>query len=163
SSIFWPGMETKITKFYHMCQTYKSAKFHCGKQRYGKLPPRTLKMVDPLDIVDIDPIGPWDDGGYGVTMIDHATRWLQIWIQKDWQALATAETFNREWLSCYPQPCEVVYDNGKEFIGEVFQELLQSYGINKKPITTKDPQVNAICKRVHIVLLNITRCYENVN
>ncbi|OWY95652.1 Pol Polyprotein [Phytophthora megakarya] len=140
-----------ITKFYHKRQTRKRAKVH----GYGKPPPRTLKTVDPFDIVHIDLIGPYDDGGYGVTMIDQATRWLEIGIQADRQALTTAETFDREWLCRYPRPREVVYDNGKEFIGVEFEELLRSYGIKKKPITRKNPHANAICERVHLVLLNI--------
>ncbi|OWZ12373.1 hypothetical protein PHMEG_00014478 [Phytophthora megakarya] len=49
-----PGMDTMITKFCHKCQTCKSAKVHGGKQGYGKLPPRTLKTVDPFDIVYFD-------------------------------------------------------------------------------------------------------------
>ncbi|OWY96984.1 Pol Polyprotein [Phytophthora megakarya] len=121
---YWSGMDTMITKFCHKCQTCKRAKVR-GEE---KPPPRTLKTVDPSDIVHIDLIGPYDDGSYGVTMIDQATRWLEIGIQADRQALTTAETFDREWLCRYPRPREVVYDNGKEFIGEEFQELLRSYG-----------------------------------
>ncbi|OWZ12372.1 Pol Polyprotein [Phytophthora megakarya] len=93
-------------------------------------------------------------------MIDQATRWLEIAIQADRQALTTAETLDRE-----PRSQDfhgfrfATYDNGKEFIREEFQELLRSYAIKKKPISTTNPQANTICE----VILNIIRCYENVD
>jgi transposase InsO family protein len=43
----------------------------------------------------------------------------------------------------------VVHDNGNEFMGYEFQELLDSYGIEPKPTTVKNPTVNAILERIH--------------
>ena len=78
-------------------------------------------------------------------------------------ALTTVESFDREWLCRYLQPRELVHDQGTEFTGAGFQELLSSYGIKDKPITAKNPQANAICERVHLDLFNIIRCYEDVD
>ena len=116
----------------------KRAKVHGGSQDDGLLPPRTLKTVNPFDVV-------------------------KVGIQAEKLALATAESFDREWLCRYPQPREFVHDQGTEFTGAEFQELLSSYGIKDKPITAKNPQANAICERVHLKLLNIIRCYEDVD
>ena len=46
------------------------AKVHGGKQDYGLLPPRTLKTVKPFDVAHVDLIGSYNDGSYGITMID---------------------------------------------------------------------------------------------
>lgn len=148
-------MEASIIKRVKLCLTCKRPKFHGGKQDYGLLPPRTLKTVNPWDVVHVDLIGPYD-GYYGITIIDQATRWLEVGVQPDKKRLTTAESFDREWICHYPGPVQVVHDLGTEFIGEEFQELLQSYGIKSKPITAKNPQANAICERVHMELLKST-------
>jgi hypothetical protein len=159
-TFYWPGMETSIAAFTKKCLTCKRAKVHGGKQDYGLLSPRALKTVNPFDTVHVDLIGPYDNGSYGITMIDQATRWLEVGIQPDKLSLTTAESFDREWLCRYPRPREVVHDQGPEFTGE---ELLRSYGIKAKPITSKNPQANAICERVHLEILNVIRCHEKVD
>ena len=45
----------------------------------------------------------------------------------------------------------LIYDNGSEFKLH-FEHLCDSYGINRKPTTVKNPQVNAILQRVHQVI-----------
>lgn len=45
-------------------------------------------------------------------------------------------------------------------MGHDFKELLKQYGIKGKPITTRNPQANAIVERVHQVLGNIVRTFE---
>jgi hypothetical protein len=37
--------------------------------------------------------------------------------------------FDSEWLCRYPRPRRVMFDNGTEFTGGEFKELLDSYGI----------------------------------
>eukprot|EP00644_Phytophthora_capsici_P004502 jgi/Phyca11/110991/e_gw1.19.664.1 len=161
-TFYWPSMESTIAKFVKKCITCKRAKVHGGKQDYGHLPPRTMASVDPFDVVHIDLIGPYD-GFYGVTMIDHATRWLEVAVQPNKDALTTAESFDREWLCRYPRPRRVIHDQGPEFTGEEFQELLRSYGIKAKPTSTKNPQANAICERVHLEIMNVVRCHEGAD
>eukprot|EP00644_Phytophthora_capsici_P005064 jgi/Phyca11/96193/e_gw1.1.1685.1 len=39
--------------------------------------------------------------------------------------------------------------------------MLLSYGIKPKPVSSKNPQANAVCERVHLVLGNCIRCYPN--
>ncbi len=67
----------------------------------------------------------------------------------------------QEWFSRYPWPTQVSFDRGKEFIGHDFQDMLKNdYGVTRKPITTRNPQANAIIERVHQVIANIIRTYE---
>uniref|UniRef100_A0AAV1T408 Integrase zinc-binding domain-containing protein n=3 Tax=Peronospora matthiolae TaxID=2874970 RepID=A0AAV1T408_9STRA len=81
--LYWPGMEADINKETKNCLVCKKARVHGGKQDYGLLPPRTLKTVNPFDSVHADLIGSYEDGYYGITMVDHATRWLEVGIQPD--------------------------------------------------------------------------------
>lgn len=80
-------------------------------------------------------------------MIDQATRWLEVGIQPNRLSLT------REWLCRYPRPYRVINDQGMEFMGQEFQEMLTNYAIKSKPITSKNPQANAICERVYLATM----------
>ena len=60
------------------------------------------------------------------------------------------------WLSRYPRPKEIAYDQGKEFIGHEFRKSLieTEYGRTAKPSTSGNPMPNAILERIHQVLGN---------
>lgn len=38
--------------------------------------------MNPFDVVHVDLIGPYEDGSDGITMIDQATRWLEVGVPK---------------------------------------------------------------------------------
>ena len=59
---------------------------------------------------------------------------------------------NKIWLYRYPRCRYLIYDNGSKFKLH-FETLCDSYGIKRKPTTIKNPQANAICERVHQVLV----------
>ena len=65
-----------------------------------------------------------------------------------------SQLFNQTWLSRYPRPRRVVFDNGSEFKKD-FVLLLKDFDI--KPVLTsiKNPQSNAPVERVHQVLHNM--------
>ena len=52
----------------------------------------------------------------------------------------------------YPQPEVITYDNGKEFLGCKFQELLDSYDICGQPTTVKNPATNGLIAWVHLTI-----------
>jgi hypothetical protein len=84
---------------------------------------------------------------------------------------SVATQFDINWLCRYLRPTEIGYDNGKEFIGEEFQELLLSYDITPKPTTVKNPTAQALVERLHLTLGNQLRtaiysiddCHEDIN
>ena len=57
-------------------------------------------------------------------------------------------------------PRELSFDQGGEFTGSEFQELLDSYGIKPKPSTSRNPQSNGIIERVHLTLHNMLRTFD---
>ncbi len=61
------------------------------------------------------------------------------------------------WLSRYPWPQRCVHDPGGEFIGIKFQTLLQDCHIRDVCTSAKNPQSNAICKRIHQTVENVLR------
>ena len=63
--------------------------------------------------------------------------------------------FGQSWLARYPCPKRCIHDNGGEFNGHQFQELLVKYQIKDVPTTSKNPQANARYERIHQTVGNI--------
>ena len=48
-------------------------------------------------------------------------------------------------------------DNGGEFVGREFQELLSSYGIKHEPTTNLNPRSNGVKERMHLTMTDMLR------
>ena len=59
--------------------------------------------------------------------------------------------FDQVWLSRYPRPKKVIFDNGSEFKKD-FVPLLKEFSIKPKCTTIKNPQFNSPVERIHQVL-----------
>ena len=109
-----------------------------------------------------------------MTMVDPATGWFEIaelpYIEVkqikennidyiDKTSARISQLFDKVWLSRYPRPTKVVFDNGSEFKKD-FQILLKDWGIKPKCTTVKNPQANAPVERIHQVLKNMLRTKE---
>ena len=102
-----------------------------------------------------------------MTMIDPVTGWFEIKevpniIVQDVQKKTVKETidkssarisriFDQTWLSRYPRPKKVIFDNGSEF-KKNFVPLLQDWSIKPKSTSIKNPQSNSPVERIHQVL-----------
>eukprot|EP00957_Ditylum_brightwellii_P149016 11345883-Ditylum_brightwellii.AAC.1 len=54
-----------------------------------------------------------------------------------------------------------IHDNGGEFIGGAFQQMLQFHGIKDTSTTSYNPQAYSVCKRLHLTVSNILRASTN--
>jgi hypothetical protein len=127
--------------------------------------------VIPWETVCIDLIGPYpigeikkDKNGkvisdtlttlHAMTMVDLATRWFEIIEVPNKRVDYIANLFEQVWLARYPWPAKVVMDRGRKFMGEVIN-LLRNNGIVRWPITTQNPQANAMVEWVHQTIHNM--------
>jgi hypothetical protein len=108
--------------------------------------------------VDVDLIGPLTvktpSGNkklLALTMIDPSTRWFEVKDVKDKSAKESMKTFDEVWLSRYPGPEYIGFDNEGDY-KNVFEEPVENYGIKKKNSTPFNPQSNVIIERVHLTL-----------
>ena len=137
------------------------------RKKYGKLPPKDASTeCTPWERVNIDLIGPLSvttpSGTYvldALTMIDPATGWFEIKEIKCRTAEATADAFDDAWLSRYPRPRYIGFDNGGENKG-LFKEMTSNYGLERKSTTNYNPQGNGVVERVHAVMGDILRTFE---
>ena len=80
--------------------------------------------------------------------------------------ISIANLVETTWMSRYPRPMEIMYDQRSKFIGNDFRKYLMEmeYGITSKPSTSGNPIFNAILERIYQVLGNIVRtCNINQN
>ena len=68
-----------------------------------------------------------------------------------------SDQFENCWLAKYPNTVNGIYDNGGEFIGKAFRNLLDQAGIKNKPCTVNNPQSNAACERMNSTMGSILR------
>ena len=54
----------------------------------------------------------------------------------------------------------MILDRGSEFKAELCQMIKNDHGVKVKPITTRNPQANAIVERVHQTIGNMIRTFE---
>jgi hypothetical protein len=94
-----------------------------------------------------------------LTMIDPSTGWFEVKDVKDKSAKESMYTFADVWLSRYPRPEYIGFDNGGEY-KNVFEELVNNYGINKKNSMPFNPQYNGKVERFHLTLNDSLRTAE---
>lgn len=145
------------------CQRYKDV-----GRRQGLLAPQ-LQVSVPFEEVAVDLIGPWtvDVPNFGtiefnaLTYICTFSTMVEITRIDNKESQYIAMKFENEWLSRYPKPTRVIFDNGGEFIGATFQSMLITNGIKPVPSTSKNPQSNAIIERMHKTIGAMIRIHIN--
>ena len=70
-------------------------------------------------------------------MIDTVTRWFKITQHDDKRAILIAKLVDATWLTRYPRPMEIIYDQGSEFIGHEYRkpQIEIEYDITAIPST----------------------------
>jgi transposase InsO family protein len=133
------------------CQCYKNV-----QQGHGTTAPREADIL-LWNHFAVDTIGPWvikvqnrQERFYVLTMVCLQNR----------TSAHAATVFINTWLARYPKPISCIYDQGSEFIRWPFQHMLQQYNIKRQPTTVKNPQANAICKRMHQAVGNSLRMLQ---
>ena len=145
----------KKCKYCKTCQLSK--RLH---RNYGELAPKEAEYI-PWHTVCVDFIGPWiikqlKSGKIiklsfsCLTMIDPASSWPEIAVLPggDIDSALMSKLFNIHWLTHYPRPQQVQFDNGSEFKLH-FKALCKEYGIKGKPTSYKNPQANSIVEQLN--------------
>ena len=136
---------------------------------HGELAPREAALI-PWNDVAVDLIGPWTLKVAGhelrfvaLTIINTVTGLTEIVRVNDQSAVQSALMFENTWLSRYPRPSQCQHDQRKEFVGNAFQQMLIRNGIHDNPTSSRNPQANSICERMHQVIGNALRVLSTMN
>ena len=192
SVCYWKGMTSQAKGFCKKCgscQKYKKRRVKYGKMPpktiKDQLEPWHTVHVDLIGPYNKKVKQQQADGTVQVvelqltcmTFIDPATGWFEMAevpyydiddIKKgnkqaiDKTSARISLLFDKVWLSRYPRPSYVVFDNGSEFKKD-FIPLLRDFAIKPKLTTIKNPQSNAPVERIHQVIGNmfITQDLDN--
>ena len=134
--------------------------------------PESEVRVAPWEEVTIDLIGPWKvKVGSKVcefnalTCIDTVSNLVELVRIDNKTATHIRDKFSQTWLCRYPRPIRCVHDKGGEFIDREFQWLLEMFSIKDicSTSTSKNPQSNAICERMHQTVENVLRILVHSN
>ena len=168
----WKGMVTQARSLGKLCR--ECQKFKKRTTKYGHLEPKEAETLVPWHTVCVDLIGKYNlmakvkqlDGTIEecdlrllcMTFIDPATGWFEVTEVPlvDQTSARISRLFDTVWLSRYPRPKKVLYDNGSEFKRD-FQPLLEDFGIKPTCTSVKNPQSNAILERIHQVMGNMLK------
>jgi transposase InsO family protein len=114
------------------CQRYKNV-----QRGHGATAPWEADIL-PWSHVAVDTIGPWvlsvqnrHEQFYALTIIDMATNLTEIVRLFNRTSAHAATVFTNTWLARYPKPTTCIYDQGSEFIGWAFQNMLTQYDIQR--------------------------------
>ena len=142
----------------------------CKYKKYAHVPEKSAESI-PWEKLCVDTVGSYTITQKGkenltmhcVAMIDPATSWFEIRKIDNATADEVANAVELTWLTRYPQPQEITFDKGTEFMAEFTTMVVEDYGITKRAITTQNPQANAIIERIHQTISNIINTFELQN
>jgi hypothetical protein len=162
---WWSNLRNDVHNICSKCDTCQRAKRTTKK--YGHLPAKEAE-ADPWEVLCVDLVGPYTIKRRGkknlilwcLTMIDPATGWFEMREIPNKEAITVANLVEQTWLTRYPWPNQIVFDRGKEFMGEFARMVENDYGIKRKPTTTRNPQANSIIERIHQTIGNMIRSFQ---
>ena len=162
------GLHTKFHDVCKKCPTFQRAK--TNNQKYGKLLPKQSE-TSPWDTLCVDLTGPYTIPQKGrnplklwcLTMIDPATGWFEMSQIPNKTAAEIVDITKKTWFTRYPLPQQIVFDHGTKFMAEIAKMCQNEYVLKRKSITPRNPQSNAIIKRIHQTIGNTIRTFDVSN
>jgi transposase InsO family protein len=145
----WRYMREHVKRFIRCCPC-------CQKMSQIKTPIETLgfsvSTLEPMERLAIDTIGPLPADKYGnryiIAISDHFTRWIELYAAQDTsakEALRALMAHNKT----FGQPCQLVSDNGTQYINDIVAAYLELLGTEHVRITAYSHQENSIVERSH--------------
>jgi hypothetical protein len=147
------SLKLRIETFIQSCDVYQRTKL--SGLGYSQLPPCDT-LMGPWFEVAIDLIGPWNDTissrvftFQALACIDTVTNLAEVIRIDNKSSVHISMLFENNLLARYPHPSRCIHSNGEEFTGASFSHMLHANVIKDVTTTVKNPQANAICKRLH--------------
>jgi hypothetical protein len=136
---------------------------------HGKVALREAASL-PWREVAVDLVGPWTsqvgdqkNTFVALTMIDMVANLVEVVRIDNKTAAHVAHHFENTWLSRFPRPTHLIYDQGGEFTGHAFQNMLNRLHVHRHPVSAKNPQANSVCERMHQTIGNSLRVLSTLH
>jgi transposase InsO family protein len=141
----WKYMREHVRAFIKLCSC-------CQKMSVLKVPihghPFTTSTYQPMVRLNIDFVGPFDDGGYILTIIDTFTRWVELFICDHANAQEAARCL-LEHFGRFGAPSQILSDRGSHFVNHVIAEFLSFIGTEHCLSLAYSKQENSLVERTN--------------
>ena len=145
----WKGMRKHIRQFIQLCPV-------CQKLRERHLAlkahPFTTAAYLPMDVLNIDTIGPVDSDDDGnkfiLVIVDCFTRWVELFPMPDTSAISAAEAILQH-VGRYGIPSTIRSNRGSQFVNEIITQLIQLMHSDHAKTLAYSKEENAIVERAN--------------
>jgi transposase InsO family protein len=141
----WKYMREHVRAFIKLCPC-------CQKMSVLKVPihghPFTTSTYQPMVRLNIDFVGPFEDGGYILTIVDTFTRWVELFICDQANALEAGRCLF-EHFGRFGAPSQILSDRGSHFVNHVIAEFLSYIGTEHCLSLAYSKQENSLVERVN--------------
>ena len=165
TAFYWPRIKQDVYEFVISCRDCMTRKASrqakAGYMQFIDVPSK------PFVHIQIDFMGSFktSDSGkrYVITAICYLTKYLRAKAVKEDTAKAAAEFLCSEIINNHSVPKIVQSDRGKQFIGQVAQEMSKIIGYEIRPSTANRPCTNGAIERTHSQLYDCIAIYADKN
>lgn len=154
--IYFPHLKDTITKIIKNCDT-------CLTLKYDRHPHRPLMQAPtapegPLAVVHIDIY--FINNTCNLTIIDKFTKLAQAYPLSNRNSIKVADAL-LQFISHYGAPKKIIFDQGAEFSGSLFNDLLTQFQITAHTTSFQQSTGNASVERLHSTLTELYRIILN--
>ena len=153
--VYWPSMGKDVREHIRTCE--RCERF---KERPTTEEIQQTEAEYPLEKVHVDflVIGGKKDPRKDINVLvvtDHFTRYAQAYVTMSQTAVTVARVLFKRFFTQYGWPTKLITDQGPQFEGKLFQQLMHEARIRKIRTTPYHPEGNAQCERFNRTLLGM--------
>ena len=145
----WRYMRTHVQNFIRKCEFCQA---NSEKKVTVKVQPFTRASYHPMEVLNIDTIGPLpkDDFGneYILVIIDCFSRWVELFAIPDTSALGAAQALLQH-CGRFGVPALIRSDRGSQFVNGLIEQLSVLLVTDQDLTTAYSKELNAIVERVN--------------
>jgi len=161
---WWPSVYADVKNQLDNCEVCKAYDNDGG----GRGVKHTLKHLvtrGAWDRVSLDFVGPLTKSPRGnvylLVVIDHLTKWVEAFPTPDNKAETVAKILANEIICRYGPPCQLLSDQGKEFVNKVVTHMSELSGTVRQITSGYHPQTNGLCERTNGVIMSVIKKFSD--
>ena len=158
---YWPGLQSDIAQFCRSCSQCQKT----SMQNPSKAPLQPLPVISiPFERLGMDIVGPVEKSKAGnrfmLVVTDYATKYPEVFPLKSVKAKTVAFSLV-QFFSRVGFPCEILTDQGTNFMSKLLKQVYQLLGIKRVRTTPYHPQTDGLTERFNQTLKQMLRKFVN--